>query len=194
MAAGTLTAASLAFAAGELNERIHNILERGFLDAYSNGPYQDEAILSTLFRFGQYFGWSEIVRRALRAPDGLNSSDAASLEQLQGQVGRTFATDGYGPGSSMIWREAQRAVGELMITQDGDITDTIGVAGFWAAIDKFRPWLNRMEDLMKERPANWDKGDLARLRDIQVALTGLVAEGNSPKPNQLWGRIPRLLD
>jgi hypothetical protein len=45
------------------------------------------------------------------------------------EVAQILSTDKYGAGGFMMWREAQRAVGELMVTHDDDVVDTIGVAG-----------------------------------------------------------------
>ena len=49
--------ASLGVAADDLTARTYNISRQGFLDAYGADVQKDEAILSTLFRFAQYFGW-----------------------------------------------------------------------------------------------------------------------------------------
>ena len=85
---------SLAFAASELSARIHSILELRFLEAYGQGDSRsDEAILSTLFRLSQYFGWSEIVRRATRVPDERHRIEAEALQKLQSEVGRSFSSD-----------------------------------------------------------------------------------------------------
>src|SRR3954453_19188438 len=91
------------------------------LDAYAKGERREEAILSTLFRFAQFFGWSEILRRYMRDPDPRHIAAAEHLSQLQTRVGKTLNTDRYGAGGFMVWREAQRAVGELMILREGEI-------------------------------------------------------------------------
>ena len=165
---------SLAFAADELAQRILNILGGNFLDAYGRGAQKDEAILSTLFRFAQYFGWSEILRQAMRAPDPRHAAEVKTLRDGQRRVGRCFATDDpYGAGAFMVWSEAQRAIGELMIKHDGEVTDTIGVADFWAEFEKFRPWLHRMQRLMETMtPDDW-YGEVERLADVQSALESL---------------------
>jgi hypothetical protein len=168
---------SIAFAADELSDRIDNILKRDLLDAYADTPHKDEVILSTLFRFSQYFGWSEILRRELRSLNPRYATAARRLEELQARVGVTFATDRYGAGPFMIWRESQRAVGELMIVNDREVIDTLGVADFLAEFEKFRPWLSRMERLMKaERPEEWSKSERERLDDVHTALDALVSE------------------
>jgi hypothetical protein len=170
--------ASLAIAAEELADRIDNILNRDFLGprAFGRSPYRDEAILSTLFRLCQYFGWSEILRREMRVANPRYATEAQVLAERWVQVGRTFSTDRYGSDPFMVWRESQRALGELMITREGEAIDIVGVAGFLADFDKFRPWLSRLERHMKnEQPGDWPAGERERLDDIHSALETLVA-------------------
>jgi hypothetical protein len=171
--------ASLASAAEELSYRIKNIRRGGFLDFYVGGPHEDEAIHSTLFRFAQYFGWSEVVRRYMRSPDPRHAREDQKLEEVRQLVAETFSTDRYGSGGFMIWREAQRAVGELMITRDGDVIDTIGVAEFVVAIKRVRPWMSRMEELFRTPASKWDPGEWERLEELQAVLGQFAHEAPS---------------
>src|SRR3954453_8058766 len=144
------------------------------LDAYAKGERREEAILSSLFRFAQFFGWSEILRRYMRDPDPRHIEEAQRLSDLQSRVGRAFNTDSYGSGGFMMWREAQRAVGELMILRDGEVIDTIGVAAFMDDLDKFQRWLSRMEHMLPSgRPFDWDGGERARLAELKAGLDAL---------------------
>jgi hypothetical protein len=175
--------ASLALAAEELSSRIENILDRAFLDAYARGAYSDEAIRSTLFRFAQFFGWSEILRRYARDPDPRHLQQVQTAQDLQRRVGKTFNTDDYGAGGFMLWREAQRAVGELMIIREGDVVDTKGVAGFVSDLDRFRPWISRVEAIVAREVSDWDPGERERLQDVRAALDVLAADLKpSPRP------------
>jgi hypothetical protein len=182
--------ASLASAAEDLSGRIENILRGYFLDAYVGGPYEDQAIQSTLFRFAQYFGWSEVVRRYMRSPDPRHAREDRNLEELRRLVADTFSTDRFGPGF-MMWREAQRAVGELMITRDGDVIDTIGVAEFVVAIKRVRPWMSDTEQLIRTSPDRWDSGERERLQQLQKVLRELANE--VPSTSNL-GAAPASLD
>lgn len=160
-------------AADDLAARIGNILEGDFLSAYGgDSPRIDEAILSTLFRFSNYFAWSEAFRRLERDPDLRHADEAQMLADRRLAVAATFQTDSpYGPGAFMVWREAQRAVGELMIRGEGEVIDTVGVADFLAEFEKYRPWLHRMERLIREKlPEEWPDGERARLAAIQSGL------------------------
>jgi hypothetical protein len=167
---------SLASAAEELSNRIENILRGYFLDAYVGGTPQDQAVQTTLFRFAQYFGWSEVVRRYMRSPDPRHAREDRKLEALRRDVADIFTSDGYGSGGFMIWREAQRAVGELMITRDGDVIDTIGVAEFVLALKDVRPWMSDMEELIRTRPSAWAPGEQERLKAVQTALRDVANE------------------
>jgi hypothetical protein len=178
--ASTRYRTSLAFAAGELRNRLDNVLSGEFLDAYGRGAHQAEAIQSTLFRFAQYFGWSEVVRRYARNPDLRHVEDTRRVLRVQDDVTQAFSTDDYGAGGFMIWRESQRAIGELMITRDGDLVDVMGVAGFASAFDKFRPWMARMEDTIRERPpSGWQPGERERLRYLRAALDVMASDAES---------------
>jgi hypothetical protein len=168
---------SLAFAAEELANRIDNILGGEFLDAYAQGPHGREAVMSSLFRFAQYFGWSEILRRYMRDPDPRHVERMERIEGFQNAVKQAFSTDEYGAGGFMVWREAQRAVGELMITREDDVLDTKGVAGFASEFERFRPWMSRMEALMTTgQSSDWEPGERKRLSDVRELLTALSAE------------------
>ena len=80
-----------------------------FLDVYGRRDYATEATETTLFRFAQYFGWTEVVRRYARNPDVHHVGETERVQQLQERVARIFSTDRYGGGGFMLWREAQRA-------------------------------------------------------------------------------------
>jgi hypothetical protein len=59
-------------AAFELQARLHNILHRRFVEDYVIGNRSertDAAVESTLYVFGQFFAWREIIRREIRIHD-----------------------------------------------------------------------------------------------------------------------------
>ena len=169
---------ALVFSATELSDRLDNILERGFLETYvmNDSPQRDEAILTTLYRISQYFGWTEIMRRYLRTPDAASTAEVTRLNELQGAIGRTFATDSYGDGDGfMIWRETQRAIGELMIREEAGVVDTIGVADFLTDFEKFRPWLYRVEHALRRGiPVSGWPEQGRRLKDLERSLDDLA--------------------
>jgi hypothetical protein len=171
---------SLGFAAQELSNRLGNILDGYVLEAYPEGLQQDELVQSTLFRFAQYFGWSELLRRYMRLPDPRHAAEAEELDAMRGQVAEIFSTDRLGAGGFMLWREAQRAVGELMVTHDDGVVDISGVAGFVSSAEGLHPWLFRIEGLLKTDPHEWPGGERQRLADAHTALEALAAAARPP--------------
>jgi hypothetical protein len=145
------------------------------LEAYRDGLHKDELIQSTLFRFAQYFGWSELLRRYMRLPDPRHAAEAEKLDALRRHVAETLSTDLHGAGGFMLWREAQRAVGEVMLTHDDGVVDVSGVAGFVACAEQLHPWMFRIEGLLRTDPSKWPAGERERLADTRTALNELAA-------------------
>ena len=114
------------------------------------------------------------MRRALRVPEPRFARDARGLASPMSQVAQTLATDRFGPGAFMVWREVQRAIGELMIWQDGEVTDTMGVTTFFNDFEKFKPWLGRIEAGLRIAPGEWAEGDRDRLLALINALAGVI--------------------
>jgi hypothetical protein len=114
--------APLLAAVDDLGRRVNNIRNEGFL-AYLDVEHRREtALLSTLFRLAQYLGWAEVV---YGYSDRLRfDSDRATKEVTDtlGEVGRILAADEFDRTDEhdfttsrlMLWREEQRAIGELM--------------------------------------------------------------------------------
>lgn len=166
---------SLCFAAQDLSNRLGNIVDGYVLEAYQDGLHQDELIQTTLFRFAQYFGWSELLRRYMRLPDARHAREAEQLDALRQQVAEIFSTDSHGGGGFMLWREAQRAIGELMVTHDDGVVDVSGVAGFSTSRESLHPWMFRVEGMLRTDPAQWPEGERERLAEAQAALDHLAA-------------------
>ena len=184
---------SLAAAAFDVNARIENVLRGFFVDAYAHGPHETEVVQGTLFRFAQYFGWAEIVRRYARDPDVRHRDEMPRVGQLANEVARVFNTDEYGAGGFMVWREAQRAIGELMVTRDGDAVDTIGVADFVSALDKFQPWMGRMAEMIRTGdPAGWQTAS-PRRTPARWSRTARAPRGRAqaPPPRRRHPAAPR---
>jgi hypothetical protein len=182
----------LHFAALELRDRLDNILDGALLEAYAPGarrkenvaleitPLRDEAVKTTLFRVCQYLGSVEIVRRH-SVTSGARSADedyrhrAKELSELTVTVGRTFATDRYGDGPGlMLWREAQRAIGELMITHEDGVTETIGYAAFLRRFKEFAPWLDRMQQVLDRGQPVGAWAERVRANDLRERLEELL--------------------
>jgi len=114
-------------AVDDLGRRINNIRHDNFLSYLSVEDRSDEAVLSTLFRFAQYLGWTEIVDGYA---DRLRFEDNEATKEVADSIGdiawilsadrfdRTDEAD-FRTSQLMLWREEQRAIGELMRSTDG---------------------------------------------------------------------------
>ena len=158
----------LAAAAFDLQSRLYNILELEFFEKFGDGERAEEALRTTLFRFAQYFGWTEILRRDIQFLSFPTAADTRRVAELQEAVAQCFRDDGYGP-ELMIWSDEQRAIGELMIVEEHGKVLSMGYAAFRERCeDTFAPWRIRMRDELQAESAR------ARLRDIQRNLCDLV--------------------
>lgn len=104
----------LLLAVNDLVNRIDNIVHRGFtIYIRSVGDRGDTAVLSTLYRFGVYFARQEILYADISFLRFERDHHTKTVADLLGSISATLATDRLGP--FMLWREEQRAIGELMI-------------------------------------------------------------------------------
>jgi hypothetical protein len=163
----------LCAAAFDLQNRLGNILENQFLETYLDpgGERAEDAVLSTLFRFGQYFGWTEIVRRDLNYLQFQESSETRAISALQAELAKTFATDRHGH-DFMLWVEEQRGIGEQMIAGDGAGIRCMGYATFVEEKQRFHQLFRRTDRDIREGRAHAS----ARLRDARALLRQLVRE------------------
>lgn len=148
----------------ELQDRIQNLLRLPgqsvlvYLSVTSRGTL---ALESTLFRFAQYFGWTEIVRREIQFLESDVSSSARSIQDAIGKVAWAFATDKLGQ-DFMVWPEEQRTIGEEMLTDGPDLPTCIGCATFISRYEeKFANWLDGVAATLR---GNFDRGRLVELR------------------------------
>jgi hypothetical protein len=174
----------LADAANDLHRRLGNILDRNFLAYLGQSEERDEeaiesrdeeAIDSTLFRFAQYFGWTEILRRDIQFLRFAEAEQTRKVWDLQWDVTQAFSSDSkYSDGQAfMLWAEEQRGIGERMIAIDGGKSQCIGYATFVETRHKAFParWFQRIEDDFR----SFDPEDGSeRLRDVEHHLVKLV--------------------
>jgi nitrate reductase assembly molybdenum cofactor insertion protein NarJ len=88
---------------------------------------------------------------------------------LLGTVSRQWATDKQG-ADLMTWFEAQRAIGELMLVDQGEDYGVKGFAAFSGDVGDFLPWLGEFKAALESHKAERS----ARLVAIQHALVELV--------------------
>lgn len=165
----------LAAAAYDLQGRLYNILRMEFFVRHDEESGRlDEGLRTTLFRFAQYFGWTEILRRDIQFLSFPEDETTRHVAGLQLEVTRCLLTDDYGH-AMMIWSDQQRALGEEMIVGEDGRLHCLGYAGFSKCYDEtFGGWAARFEDELRRTDAR------DRLRDLQHHLCNLV-EALDPK-------------
>jgi hypothetical protein len=169
--------APLLAAVDDLGRRINNIRNDGFFLYLTNDARREMAILSTLFRFAQYLAWTEIVHGFA---DRLRfDTDAATkaVAKTLGDVAWTLAADEFDrtdpddftTSKLMLWREEQRAIGEMM-RQDGGEPSTISFATFASRYeDQFSRWFHNFAAEL-EHPTSTEADRLAQLHRVAARL------------------------
>lgn len=170
----------LAQAAAELQSRLFNIVESGWIGVQKRyASHGDYAAASTAFLFAHYFGWIEARRQAVLSSSGEGGRDIA-VQRLIDDVLKTLRRSEDSEGFLFFTTE-QRAIGELMLSWE-TIPETAvripHVAGYAAFVkryrhdDEFRAWFTPI-DAGIELVA---QGDVRRIADIQRALVALIDE------------------
>lgn len=170
----------LAQAAAELQSRIFNIVESGWLGVQQRyASHGDYAATSTAYLFAQYFGWIEARRQAVLTSSGEGGRDLSVQRVIDGVLAvlrRSEGSEGF-----LFFTTEQRAIGELMLswevhTETGvRIPHVMGYAKFterFATDESFSPWFAPVTtglDLVSQ-------GDNTRLISIQHALVRLIDE------------------
>lgn len=162
-------------AAADLGARIHNIQCEEFGLYAGENERRELAMKSNLYRFARYFAVAEILRSQVgflefdRAK--ATKSVAARLSEIEGLM----TTDQLDGERLMLWREEQRAIGELCIERSDDGQPlSIGFATF---VDQFE---TRLEWWLRRFRSDLETANVAatspRLEQVQFALQGLVDE------------------
>ena len=161
----------LLVAANELGDRIDNIRNKGFL-AYIEvaGHRSDAAVLSTLFRFAHYYARLEMLYTDMSAMRFERDEDTKAVAGLIAAIGQTLASDRF--PSFMIWRDEQRAIGELMCNDSSQKRkNCLGYSEFVQSYDeRFKGWLGELADDLRAPGAAQDP----RLTALQDLLSQLV--------------------
>jgi hypothetical protein len=167
-------------AAFDLQSRIYNIVEQGFLQThYCNGTdsTKEYARENTLYVLADYLGWVEILRREVRFLNlGEEVANRAWTERLVA-VRITLLSDRFSP-RFRIFNGQQRAIGEIMIKTEGgeDRLETVGYAGFLACQHKpeFDRWFVDLRADIDALANDPDAGHQQRLVALQHALVDLI--------------------
>ena len=168
-------------AAFDLQSRIYNIVQQGFLQThYCNGSdsTREYARENTLFVLADYLGWVEILRREVQFLDlGDEVANRAWTECLLA-VRSALLTDRFSP-RFRLFNGQQRAIGEIMIKSDGgndDRPETEGYAGFLARQrePEFDRWFVDLRADIDALATDPGAGHEVRLVAVQQALVGLI--------------------
>ena len=170
----------LAQAAAELQSRIFNIVETGWLGMQKRyESHGDYAVVSTAFLFAQYFGWIEARRQAVLNSSGEGGRDVTVQRHIDGVLKVLRRSDE--SEAFLFFTTEQRAIGELMLTWEVHtetglrIPHILGYAAFterYTGDPDFAKWFNPIHSGMSLVA----KGDNHRLVAIQNALVALIDE------------------
>ncbi|CAN5524963.1 hypothetical protein BH09ACT4_BH09ACT4_19210 [soil metagenome] len=170
----------LAQSAAELQSRIFNIVETGWLGVQKRyESHGDYAMVSTAFLFAQYFGWIEARRQAVLASSGEGGRDVTVQRHIDGVLKVLRRSDE--SEAFLFFTTEQRAIGELMLTWEVHtetglrIPHIMGYAAFtvrYATDEAFYKWFTPILSGMSLVA----KGDNHRLVSIQHALVTLIDE------------------
>lgn len=168
----------LAQAAAELQSRIFNIVETGWVGIVKRyESHEDYTETSTAFLFAHYFGWIEARRQAVLSSSGEGGRDE-TVQRLIDNVLNTLRRSEYGEGF-LFFSAEQRAIGELMFswqpTRNAEMFEphVLGYAAFaknYHEDPEFRRWFTPVDAGI----ARVSAGDNRRLIDIHHALVDLI--------------------
>jgi hypothetical protein len=166
----------LILAAYDLQSRLYNILRQDFLGKYyatDREGSRQYAVDHTLYLIGQYFAWTEILRREVQFLRFQEEASTRRVSMLLHDVRETFASDRAELGEPfMIWRGEQNAIGERMIVVEDGERLCLGYATFVekGADPAFERWfesLRRDIDAVANEPG-------PRLHELQHRLVELI--------------------
>lgn len=147
-------------AAYDLQSRLYNILNQGFLNVYyTNGSARERsyALDSTVFLTGQYFAWTEIIRRDIQYLDLGADDKTRELARLQDTIGLLWQTNEFSP-LFRVFAVEQRAIGERMIRESQRGQECIGYATF---LDEAHKQQDKLLDALR-----------CDVRDVPTGLPG----------------------
>jgi hypothetical protein len=170
----------LLLAANDLGDRIDNIRNKGFLH-YLRAPdhRREMALRSTLYRFGRFFAQLEALYASLSLMRFQQAEDTKIVAGLLADIGRTFASDRLDREGSptrprlMLWREEQRAIGELM--RDGRDSKEVTCVGYSSFVNNYRDYASWFSTFAEDLESG-DATKSERLARLQSLLAQLVIQ------------------
>lgn len=173
----------------DVEHRLGNIRTNHFL-AYLNADEHRSrtTIITTTFRLAQYWGVVEFLYGNISQLRFEADEETRDVAQVVKSIGETFATDKLDQGRLMMWREEQRAVGELMMKGSRRRSlQLLGFASFTESYnEKFARWFDQIESDLRthgiEHSQRLEKlqGLFAKLSDV-LSATGPEPSSRSAK-------------
>lgn len=118
--------------AADLQSRIYNILECGFIERYyHNGSDRNKSyvINNTVFLVAQFFAWAEAARIDVQFLNLESDLKTRKLSELQSKIYSLIQTDSLGP-YFIFFAGEQRAIGEQMLIKTDKGYNCIGYGEF----------------------------------------------------------------
>ncbi|MDN3261537.1 hypothetical protein QWJ26_17240 [Streptomyces sp. CSDS2] len=190
----------LLWAAFELQSRIYNIARSqfGFLTLYykEGTPREREyAVRNTLYVFAQYFAWVEILRRQIHFLDLGKQEYNRKIMALLHEVSDHFSSDTNRGTGFRLFRGEQRALGELMISSDGEEPGCIGYVDFCNRLDNerdFADWFTSLEESIRQLGDNYySESRLITIQHSLVELIGILDPDSERFPQHSRSALPR---
>jgi hypothetical protein len=159
----------------DLQSRIYNVCRPGGFRGNRDPEYFR---LNTMFLFGEFLGWLEIIRREIQFLDLGAIQTTKDLSRMLQGIQDQLSTTSELHDEFYLYRGQQRAIGELMLVRaDGQTTawpryECIGYAAFVAAHEDpaFAKWFIRLGDAIDQLRENKPE----RLVWVQHALIDLI--------------------
>lgn len=189
----------LLYATFDLASRIYNIVKRDFLRSYmaADSFRREYAVTSTLFLFGQFFGWMEVLRRGVQYLDLGDVDRTRRLAEGLEAVSMAIASDRIADADFMVYRSHIRALGECMLEHErdgaGSTLQCIGYVSFSDRMDDphFSKWFSNLQTSI-ERTAAAGPAEYQRLVRIQHALIDLIDILDDPPVRLAAGRRQKI--
>ncbi|MGD9705705.1 MAG: hypothetical protein AB7Q42_07930 [Acidimicrobiia bacterium] len=168
------------FAADQLVNRVENVRAKGFLEKYGVDR-REYVVNSTVYAVAELLGWMELLRQDQQFLDLGEEGATRRMNECLAAIGRSLSTDTIidadgRPALVMIWRQEQRAIGEVMIERaTGQGARCLGYASFNQRLGDplFAQWFDRLVDDVEhiiDEPAR----GLPRLVEVSAAACALI--------------------
>ena len=199
--------APLLAAVDDLGRRLDNIRTDGFLAYLDVRSRRDMALESTLFRLAQYLGWIEIIYGYSDRLRFESEKATKGVTDTLGDIGWILAADEFDrtdeddftTSQLALWREEQRAIGELM-RQEGDEPGCMSFNSFVLNYEGcFSRWFATFASQLKPESASQSNrlaelhrvlARLVRQLDVDEVLVRLDERGRITSP--LWAQPSQL--